>query len=86
MRRNDVEQLTIRQVPKRVGAHLREKARKEGRSLNAVAVEALTLGAGLGEKPILHGDLDDLAGQWVSDPAFDKAVAEMDHVDQESWR
>jgi hypothetical protein len=86
MRRNDVEQLTLRQVPKQVGARLREKARKEGRSLNAIAVEALTRGAGLGEKPILHFDLDDLAGKWVPDPAFDKALAEMDKIDEESWR
>ena len=81
-----MEQLTIRQVPKTVGARLRERARLEGRSLNSVAVEALTRGAGLGEQPVLYSDLDDLAGSWVADPAFDRAIAEMDVVDEESWR
>jgi len=86
MTRKDVEQLTIRQVPRSVGARLRERARREGRSLNAVAVEALTRGAGLGEEPLRYADLDDLAGKWVADPAFDRALAEMDTVDEEAWR
>ena len=81
-----MEQLTIRQVPKIVGARLRERAQREGRSLNAVAVEALTRGAGLGGESIRFSDLDDLPGTWVADSAFDRAVAEMDIVDEESWR
>ncbi len=81
-----MEQLTIRRVPKAVGARLRARARREGRSLNAVAVEALTRGAGLGESPILYSDLDDLAGTWVADSSFDEAIAEMDRVDKESWK
>ncbi len=81
-----MEQLTIRRVPKAVGARLRDRARREGRSLNAVAVEALTRGAGLGESPILYSDLDDLAGTWVADPSFDEAIAEMDRIDEESWK
>ena len=86
MKSNDMEQLTIRQVPKTVGARLRERARVEGRSLNSVAVEALTRGAGLGDQPVRYSDLDDLAGTWRADPAFDRAVAEMDVVDEESWK
>ncbi len=81
-----MEQLTIRQVPKAVGARLRERARREGRSLNAVAVEALTRGAGLGEEPVRYSDLDDLAGTWAPDPAFDRAIAHMDAVDEEAWK
>jgi plasmid stability protein len=86
MKPGEMEQLTIRQVPRTVGARLRERARVEGRSLNSVAVEALTRGAGLGEEPLRHGDLDDLAGTWVADPAFDRAIALMDKVDEDSWR
>ena len=81
-----MEQLTIRRVPRTVGARLRERERHEGRSLNSVAVEALTQGAGLGEQPLRYSDLDDLAGTWAADPAFDRAIAEMDIVDEESWR
>ena len=86
MKPDGMEQLTIRQVPRTVGARLRERARREGRSLNSVAVEALTRGAGLGGQPLLYSDLDDLAGTWIADPAFDRAIAEMDIVDEESWR
>ncbi len=86
MERKEVEQLTIRQVPKIVGARLRERARREGRSINAVAVEALARGAGFGGESVRFSDLDDLAGTWVADDAFDRAIAEMDTVDEESWR
>jgi plasmid stability protein len=85
MAQKEVEQLTLRRVPRAVGARLRERARREGRSLNAVAVEALVRGAGLGTEPVRSSDLDDLAGTWVADPAFDRALAEMDAVDEESW-
>ena len=78
--------MTIRQVPREVGKRLRQRALQEGKSLNTVAVEALIRGAGLGDDPVLSSDLDDLAGTWVRDPAFDRAVAEMDQVDEESWR
>lgn len=32
-------------------------------------------------KEVVHHDLDDLAGSWVDDPAFDKALRDMDRVD-----
>jgi hypothetical protein len=69
-----------------MGARLRERARQQGRSLNAVAVEALARGAGLGEEPVRYCDLDDLAGTWTPDPAFDRAVVEVDTVDEEAWK
>jgi len=81
-----LEQYTIRGVPKRVSARLRERAHQEGKSLNAVALEALTLGAGLSEEEVRFTDLDDLVGTWVSDPSFDQAIAEMDKVDEDLWK
>jgi plasmid stability protein len=81
-----MEQLTIRRVPRAVAARLREQARREGKSLNTVAVEALAVGAGLSTEPARFTDLDDLIGTWVADPAFDEAMAAMDSVDEESWR
>jgi hypothetical protein len=30
--------------------------------------------------------LDDLAGTWVHDPEFDKAIEEMHRVDPELWK
>jgi hypothetical protein len=49
-------------------------------------VEALARGAGLGEEPVRYSDLDDLAGTWTPDPAFDRAIAQMDTVDGEAWK
>ncbi len=86
MDKRQFEQLTIRGVPRRVGARLRERARQEGRSLNAVAVEALARCIGLGDEEVRYSDLDDLAGTWVRDPAFDRAIADMDRIDEESWK
>ncbi len=82
MKRTQGGQLTIRDVPGPVHSRLRETARREGRSLNAVAVEALRRGVGLGSEEERFSDLDDLAGTWQEDPAFDRAIAEMDRVDE----
>jgi hypothetical protein len=65
---------------------LRQLARQEGRSINAVAVEALARGIGLTEEEQVFTDLDDLSGTWVADPGFDRAIAEMDKVDEELWK
>ena len=65
---------------------LRSKARQSAKSLNAVAIEALTTGAGLAEKPVIHHDLDQLAGTWVEDAAFDEAIRAQDTVDPAIWK
>ena len=79
-------QYTIRNVPESLGAKLRERARIEGHSLNRVALDALARGLGLGREEPRYTDLDDLAGTWVSDPEFDRVVAEMDKIDEELWK
>lgn len=38
------------------------------------------------EQAVRHHDLDDLAGTWVDDPAFDQAIEAMDQVDPALWR
>jgi len=86
MKKRQSGQYTIRGVPARVGARLRERARVEGRSLNSVAVDALARGLGVGDVEVRYTDLDDLAGTWVPDPEFDRVVAEMDRVDEEMWK
>ena len=79
-------QYTLRGIPRKVDAALRRKAKQEGLSINKAAVRAITHGLGLtDERPVYH-DLDDLAGTWVDDPAFDQAVSEMDTVDPDLWR
>jgi plasmid stability protein len=79
-------QYTIRNIPDPLDAALRQSARKKGKSLNEVALEALVRGAGLGEHCVPQRDLSDIAGSWRDDPAFDEARAQQDTIDEDLWR
>ncbi|MDA1045213.1 MAG: hypothetical protein O3C57_08330 [Verrucomicrobia bacterium] len=79
------KQYTIRQVPERLDQRIREAADEYGMSLNAVALQAMGRGLGLEEVQILNHDLDDLAGTWVQDDGFDRAMRDMDQVDPGMW-
>jgi plasmid stability protein len=78
-------QYTIRNIPDYLDAALRSAAREQGKSLNEVAIAALVRGAGLSEHPRRQRELGDLAGSWREDPAFDRAVAAQDAIDEEMW-
>jgi hypothetical protein len=86
MKRSDTDQYTIRGVPKAVGVKLHEKARREGKSLNKVAIETLMRGLDLTPEKILYEDLDDVVGTWIEDPEFDAAIRGMDRVDEAIWK
>ncbi len=79
-------QYTIRGVPQEVDSNLRERAKKEGKSLNELVLDALAVASGRGNGKIVYHDLDHLIGTWEEDPEFDKAIAEQDVVDVELWR
>lgn len=79
-------QYTIRSVPDHVDQALRRLAVESGRSLNAVALEALERGLGLGQGPVVQHDLDFVIGTWEEDPEFDRAMEEFERIDEEVWR
>jgi len=79
-------QYTIRNIPLHLDAALRRKARNQGKSLNDVTIEALALGAWLGDQRCRQRDLGDIAKTWQKDPAFDNAIAAQDAIDPELWR
>jgi hypothetical protein len=79
-------QYTIRNIPDYLDTALRDVAREQGKSLNEVAIEALARGAGLGQAQVRQRDLSDIAGSWRKDPAFERAIAAQDAVDEEMWR
>jgi len=79
------KQYTIRHVPPEVDEALRRQARAQRRSLNQIAVEALSQAAGLTHATVKKRDMRDLAGTWESDRAFDRVIEEMDRVDPEIW-
>ena len=78
-------QYTLRNIPGYLDAALRGAARKQGKSLNEMAVQALTEGAGLSGGPRRRRDLRDIAGSWRKDAAFDSALAAQDTVDEAMW-
>jgi len=79
-------QYTIRNVPERTDALLRETAAEYGTSLNEAALAALMRGVGAGADAVEHHDLDALIGSWVQDPDCDRALADMDRIDAEMWK
>lgn len=79
-------QYTLRDIPLLLDSELRRRAKAEGKSLNAVAIEALVRGAGLRERPPRQRDLGDVAGTWQEDPDFDQAIADQDRIDDRLWR
>jgi hypothetical protein len=78
-------QYTIRNVPNALDETLRRAAQAQGKSLNEVTIEALARGAGLTGESIRQRDCGDIAGTWRKDPAFDRALAAQDTVDEEMW-
>jgi hypothetical protein len=78
-------QYTLRNVPGTLDEALRRAARERGKSLNEVAIEALARGAGVTGDRGRQRDLDDIAGTWRNDPAFDSALAAQDSIDEDIW-
>ncbi|MBT3193275.1 MAG: hypothetical protein HN341_12035 [Verrucomicrobia bacterium] len=79
-------QYTIRNVPDRLDAKLRETAVEYGRTLNEASLDALKKGVGIGDVPALYHDLDDLAGTWVHDKATEDSLDQMRQVDESMWQ
>jgi hypothetical protein len=79
-------QYTLRSISAEVDRALRQRARREGKSLNAVALDALARGAGVTEEPVRYRDLSGIAGTWVEDPEFDGALADQDRIDEDLWK
>ena len=79
-------QYTIRGIPPAVDEAIRERARAEGKSINDIAVAALTEGIGLGAEDVVRRDLSDVAGTWVDEADVNAAIAAQDQVDESLWK
>lgn len=79
-------QYTLRDVPPAVDSELRRRAKAEGKSLNTVAIEALTRGSGLGPTAVRQRDVGDVAGTWQEDREFDRAIEDQHRIDKRLWR
>jgi len=78
-------QYTIRGVSTAVDRTARELARKKHCSLNTALLDVLSRSLG-SAKPEANHDLDDLAGTWVADPEFDRAMKVFESVDKDMWK
>ncbi len=78
-------QYTVRAVPANVDRALRARAKSTGKSLNEVALEALTQGAG---EARVFDDLDFLVGSMSDDEArvLEAEVRAQRQIDPEIWR
>jgi plasmid stability protein len=79
-------QYTIRNVPKKLDVLLRDRAKKEGKSLNQVVLEAIARALSISDEPARQRDLSELAGTWIEDLDFDRAIQDQDRVDEDLWR
>jgi hypothetical protein len=79
-------QYTLRGIPPALDEAVRARATAEGKSLNDVAVEALTEGLGLGPEEIVRRDLSDIVGTWRKEAAVEAALAAQDQVDKALWK
>lgn len=76
-------QYTLRNVSPAVDRALRQRAKNARRSLNAVALEALAAGVGVGAEPPRHHDLDRFFGPWAEDPAVECTLRAQREIDED---
>lgn len=79
-------QYTIRNIPGALDAMLRDRAKREGKSLNEVVIEALARAMGFSREPVRQRDLSRIAGTWIDDLEFDRAIEDQDQIDEDLWR
>lgn len=79
-------QYTIRGIPPAVDKAIRRRARAAGKSLNEVAIEALSEGVGLGAARRKRRDLSDLIASWKPDKELETELEAQRVIDDELWR
>lgn len=81
---------TIRGVDEITAKKLKEHAKKEGLSINALLLKILRQSLGLEKKKRvrIYTDLDDLAGTWTDEEyeAFLKRIESFEEVDRDIWK
>ncbi|MBI5193917.1 MAG: antitoxin [Nitrospirae bacterium] len=82
--------ITIRGIDETTARILKERAKKEGISVNAVLLKTLRESLGLQKKRrnIIHNDLDHLAGTWSEKDfaEFQKRIADFEILDEKMWK
>jgi plasmid stability protein len=79
-------QYTIRNIPKAVDAALRRRAKRQGRTLNEVAVQAMTEALGLVPESPRRRSVRDILGARPKDVELEAALDDQRQIDPVLWR
>lgn len=82
--------MTVRGIDDKVLRALKEKAKKEGASVNATLLRVLREALGFEKKTrtIAYDDLDHLAGTWSKKDysEFRKKINDFEKIDEDIWK
>ena len=82
--------ITIRGIDNEIAKALKERAKKEGASINSIVLRIVMESLGLKKKrrTVIYTDLDHLAGTWdKKDYAeFQRKVADFETIDKNIWK
>ena len=82
--------ITIRGIDNEIAKILKEKAKKEGISVNTILLKTIRNALGLEKKKrtIVYDDLDYLAGTWNEKDylEFKKKIADFEAIDEKMWK
>lgn len=82
--------MTLRGIDDTVAAALKDKARQDETSVNAVMIRILKESLGIDKKKrtAVYNDLDHLAGTWSARESDDflRATAVFEKVDEDMWK
>jgi len=81
--------MTLRGIDEKTAEALKEKARSEGASVNAVTLRLLreSLGLEKRKRSVRYSDLDHLAGTWTAEEEaeFERNTSAFEKVDEGMW-
>jgi len=82
--------MTLRGIDEKTSEALKERAQKEGTSVNAVTLRLIreSLGIDKRKRNVIYRDLDHLAGTWSQEVVaeFERNTAVFEKVDEEIWK
>jgi hypothetical protein len=79
-------QYTLRGIPRQIDSALRRRAKRENKTLNQVALEAMAEGLGVQEESRKRRSVDDLLGSRKRDPDLEAALEDQRPIDPDLWR
>jgi hypothetical protein len=81
--------ITLRRIPRDLARVIEKRAREKGLSLAKTVLDLCQEGAGIRRptQPVVHHDLDALAGTWTPEEAaaFEAALGDQRKIDPELW-